>query len=162
MRAVTRLRKRAAVLVIAAVVALGATACLPDTGPPPADALQLSLFNALNHDRVANGLPAFTWSPKLAMSAGVHSGEMTRAGYMFHSDLNFLLSGSDWGGFWTLGENVIVGPGNMTSTDMVRIWMNSPPHRANILSWNFNTVGVGLWYSADGRLWATAIFGGHY
>lgn len=160
-RAVTRLKKRVAVLVMAAVVGLGATACMPDTGPPPVDPLQLSAFNAMNRARVYVGLPALTWSPRLVGSAGPHSNDMANANTLYHSDLNALIAGPDFQQFWTLGENVLVGPGRMTGEDVAAAWMKSAPHQANILSSNFNTVGVGWWYGPDGRLWVTAIYGGH-
>jgi uncharacterized protein YkwD len=159
---VTRLKKRSMVLVLAALVALGATACVPDTGPPPADPLANGMFNAMNRDRANYGLPPLTWSPRLGDTTGPHSYAMSQSNYLYHSNLGGLLSSPDYQNFWTLGENVLVGPGNMSADAMESVWMNSPGHRANILSWNFNTVGVGYWRGADGRVWATVIFGGHY
>ena len=38
-------------------------------------------------------------------------------------------------------------------------WMNSPDHRANILSPSFTSVGIGLAW-ANGQVWATEDFGG--
>lgn len=157
----TRLRKRAAVLVMAAVVALGATACLPDTGPPPTDPLQLGVLNQMNMSRVYVGLPPLTWSPRLSVDAGPHSAQMAQSGNLYHSDLNALINDPDHQNFWTLGENVLVGPGNMSPAAMEAAWMASPGHQANILSRNFNVAGIGFWYGPDGRLWATVIFGGH-
>ena len=83
----TRLKRRAAVLVMAAVVALGATACLPTTGADPTDPYVNMLFNAMNRDRAANGLPRLTWSPKLSVLAYDWSAEMSRSNWMRHQDL---------------------------------------------------------------------------
>jgi uncharacterized protein YkwD len=38
--------------------------------------------------------------------------------------------------------------------------MNSAGHRANILSPNYNVVGLAFFNGPDGRLWATVDFGG--
>ena len=37
-------------------------------------------------------------------------------------------------------------------------WMNSPGHRANILSGNVTQIGVGLAYAADGSPYWTMVF----
>jgi len=41
-----------------------------------------------------------------------------------------------------VGENIARGP--MTSSGIVNAWMDSAPHRANILNPNFNQMGVGI------------------
>jgi uncharacterized protein YkwD len=145
---------------MALIVGIGATACM-DVGPPPTDPWQSGILNAMNQDRINNGLPALSWSPRLAASAGPHSGDMANAGYIFHSDLNFLLNSPDFTHFWTLGENVIVGPPGSTPASFETAWMNSPGHRANILNPNFNVAGVGVWIGSDGRVYGTVLFGGH-
>ena len=161
MRRVIGGRKRLAIIVLAAAIAIVGTACLPDTGPPPtADPYQRMLFDAVNRDRAANGLPALTFSPKLSVLAGGHSCDMARSGSMYHSNLGATMASADFGAYWTLGENVlVVGPGTPIST-MESIWMNSAPHRANILSGNFNVVGMAFCNGPDGRIWATQEFGG--
>jgi uncharacterized protein YkwD len=46
---------------------------------------------------------------------------------------------------WGIGENIAAGPGEQgTPARMVDAWMNSPPHRANILSRSFEHIGVGM------------------
>jgi uncharacterized protein YkwD len=47
----------------------------------------------------------------------------------------------------------------MSGADMHNAWMNSPDHRANILSGAYSSVGIGLAY-ANGQVWATENFGG--
>ncbi len=55
-----------------------------------------------------------------------------------------------------LGENVGVGP---SVKNLYVAFMNSPPHRENILDRRFRTVGVGV-VSSGGRMWVTVIFRG--
>jgi uncharacterized protein YkwD len=46
---------------------------------------------------------------------------------------------------WGIGENIAAGKGWRGSpSNIVRAWMNSPSHRANILSRKFEHLGVGM------------------
>lgn len=46
---------------------------------------------------------------------------------------------------WTLGENISWATGRRsTPRATVRSWMNSPPHRANILAGQFSEIGIGI------------------
>jgi uncharacterized protein YkwD len=74
-----------------------------------------------------------------------------------HQDLNAILSGTS---FSTIGENILDGPGGMSVGQMEAAWMNSPPHRQNILSGAFSAAGVGIAYSSDGQIWVCVDFGG--
>jgi uncharacterized protein YkwD len=152
-------RPRAAMLVLAAVIGLTATACIPDTGPPPAhDPYQTPLFNVTNSDRANYGLAPLTFSPRLSVLAGGHSCDMAQTGDLFHDNLGALLSG-DYSNYSALGENILMGPPGMSPYDMEAAWMGSSSHRANILNPAYNVIGMNVCISADGRLWATVIFG---
>jgi uncharacterized protein YkwD len=158
---VTAYKRKVALLAVAAVIALGATACFPDTGAPPTDATKLSVLDAMNWDRGANGVGGLTWSPKLSVLAGVWAGHLAATnGGLVHQDLASLLGNGDFAEYHTMGENLLVGPGNMSAAQMESMWMNSPGHRANILSGAFNIVGVGRAWSLDGRIWVVVDFGG--
>ena len=50
-----------------------------------------------------------------------------------------------------VGENIAQGQANSTSA--VNTWMNSPPHRANILSRSWNRVGAAAYTSPEGRIY---------
>jgi uncharacterized protein YkwD len=154
-------KRRFAVLLAAALVAMAATACFPNTSPnPPADPVDNAVFQAMNANRVAAGVPAMQWSPKLANTAGKWSANESTVNSMYHQDLSALLYSSDYNGWSTLGENLLVGPGNMSATDMETAWMNSPAHRANIMNGSFDAVGVGHVWGPDGRIWVVVDFGG--
>jgi uncharacterized protein YkwD len=46
---------------------------------------------------------------------------------------------------WTVGENIAWGSGRLaTPRSIMRAWMNSPGHRANILNRRFREIGVGV------------------
>ena len=38
-------------------------------------------------------------------------------------------------------------------------WMNSTGHRVNLLARNLDVIGIGVYCSADGKMWATQQFG---
>jgi uncharacterized protein YkwD len=142
--------------------ALGLASCgfANTSSTPPGDSYTAALFNALNADREANGLSQLTWSPKLANAAGAWAHQMSNANTLYHQNLSALISSPDYDGYYTLGENILVGPGGMTPAQMEAAWMASAPHRANITSRSFNIMGIGYFRGPDGRIWAVQDFGG--
>jgi uncharacterized protein YkwD len=155
-------RKRVAIVVMAGVLGIGLTSCgfATTSSSGPSDPYAAGLFNALNYDRVTNGLPALTWSPKLSNQAGTWANHMADTDSLTHQDLSALIGSPDYAGFRTLGENILVGSGGMAPTQVQGTWMGSGGHRANVLSGAFNIVGIGYYRGPDGRLWVVQDFGG--
>ena len=108
----------------------------------------------VNKVRVRYDLPRLRLKKPLSRDAWHHSRRMARAGTLFHSrNLRSLVrpySASYW------GENLGVGP---RLRDIVRMWMRSAPHRANILNRHYRRSGVGV-VRAGGRFWVTMIYYG--
>src|SRR4051794_30520749 len=156
------LKGRVALVAVAAAIALGASACgfANVSTTPPADGVQNGVLQAMNSDRQANGIPGLRWSPKLANTAGAWAANESGVNSMYHQDLSSLLYSADYNGWYTLGENLMVGPGSMSVAQMEGAWMNSPAHRANILNGSFNAVGIGYVRGPDGRIWVVVDFGG--
>jgi uncharacterized protein YkwD len=156
------LGRRGAAVVVALLIALGLSSCgfANTSATPPADPYVNGLYQALNRDRAANGLPPLTWSPKLSNTAGCWADQMSRVGTLYHQNLGALIASPDYVGYYTMGENIIVGPGSMSAASVEGAWMASAPHRANILSRSFNIVGIGYVHGPDGRIWAVQEFGG--
>jgi len=161
MQLTTKVRKNTAILLAAAAIALATTACFPDSAPgQPSDSYAAGIFQAVNQDRANNGLPALGYSPKLTNQAGNWAWQMMHDNTLYHQNLSALLSSSDYSNYYTLGENIIVAPGNYTPAQLEAAWMASAPHRANILSSSFNVMGTGEVWGPDGRVWAVVDFGG--
>lgn len=154
--------RRAAAIATVAVLALGVAACAPgpSAGGGPSDPYVANLFQALNQDRAAAGLPALGYSPQLDGLANNWAVQMSNAGQLYHQNLGGILGSPDYSGYHTLGENILVGPGSMSASSMESSWMGSSPHRANILSGAYSIVGIGVHQGPDGRLWAVQDFGG--
>jgi uncharacterized protein YkwD len=158
----TFLKKKTAALVVAVLIALGLSACgLPNSsaGPPP-DPMTQQLYGALTWDRGTEGLPKLTWSPKLAYNAANWACQMAATGSLYHQNLGGLLASPDYVVFRTLGENILVGPGNMNGNSMEAAWRASPAHGANITNRAFTHVGIAYCRGGDGRLWAAQEFAG--
>src|SRR5205085_11439912 len=48
-------------------------------------------------------------------------------------------------GIWTIGENLAWGTGSAAAAGQIMTaWMNSPEHKANILTKEFKEIGIGI------------------
>lgn len=73
---------------------------------------------------------------------------------MFHQDLGVVLHKCDLS---RVGENVAAG--YSTGRAVVRAWMNSPGHRANLLEPGFRILGLAMRRSDSGTPYAVQVFG---
>lgn len=109
----------------------------------------------LNHQRRKHGLRALRLDRRLSRAARMHSAAMARHSFFSHDSPN----GSDFvdrirrSGYlrgarnWSVGENIAWGSGSRSAVrSIARAWMNSPGHRANILSRSFRAIGIGISY----------------
>ncbi|MGB2710512.1 MAG: CAP domain-containing protein, partial [Conexibacter sp.] len=114
---------------------------------------RLATLCLLNRVRSRAGLPPLRLNPKLSRVAGRHSRDMVRRGYFAHVSQNgaspfqrilrshYVPRNHSW---W-LGENIGWGTSTLAQpASLVRMWMHSPPHRANILSRRFREIGIGI------------------
>jgi uncharacterized protein YkwD len=133
-------------------------------GRSPAEA---RLLSAMNDARAANGLPALRLSAVLSRPARTHSAALTATQSLSHDGPNGepfwkrLVAAGYPRNHW-MGENLalVSGCGDATRL-MVRMWLQSPGHRANLLSKRFTVVGVGVASDADCAVTiATTDFGG--
>jgi uncharacterized protein YkwD len=114
----------------------------------------------VNAHRAAAGLRPVRISFAVHRAAELHARDQAAMGFMTHTGSD----GSDAGqrirrqGYtWSMwGENVAYGYG--TARAVVRAWMNSPGHRANILNRSFRHIGVGVQRGANGLLYWTLDF----
>ncbi len=137
--------------------------------PPWADAdrcFQSAAFAAwadevltiVNQHRALSGLAALTRDPHLELVAQAHARDMALQGYFAHDNL-YGMAYTDrldaverpayTVGSGINGENIYAGrqsPPDDTPAAAVAWWMNSPPHRANILNANVTHIGIGVYY----------------
>jgi uncharacterized protein YkwD len=105
-----------------------------------------------NQERAAAGLPALTKSQALHNAAVAHSRDMAEHDYFAHDSRSGgspkgRMASAGYGGAKSSGENIAYGT-RVTARQIVQMWMNDAPHRANILNRSFRNIGVG---AATGR-----------
>ncbi len=105
----------------------------------------------INNERTARGMVALTPDPKLAAAAKAFAASMVKERFFSHTgvDGSTLTSRVKKTGYmtgkWTVGENLAWGSGELaTPNAIVAAWMDSPGHRANILTPGFRHIGLAL------------------
>lgn len=102
------------------------------------------LVDETNQQRVDNNLPDLQVSPLLTAAAQDKANDMATKGYFAHTSPQGL---TPWYWFQQVGYNFDYAGENLAvnfsdSQDVTTAWMNSPEHRANILSVNFTQIGI--------------------
>jgi uncharacterized protein YkwD len=116
---------------------------------PRVDSKERAIVRAINRQRARHGLAKVRTSRRLARAADFHSWEMLRANYFAHESTNGGSFGARLRRFTrrnALGETLVWlrgGCGHGMAARVVHMWMNSPGHRAILLSSSFQRVGVG-------------------
>jgi uncharacterized protein YkwD len=121
-------------------------------------AAERQLFNAVNQERKAHGLPSLKPDAALATAARAHAQRMAEQGtisHQFPGEPNLLSRARAAGArFSWLAENVAEGP---NSTAIHQTFMKSPQHRANILDPDMDSAGIGI-AERNGQLYAVEDF----
>ena len=133
-----------------------ASACANASAVPSsvgASAAKRMTLCVLNQERAEHGLRPLRANARLERAARRHSSDMVVSNFFSHSSRNGAgsaarirragyLSGARG---WMVGENIGWGEASLASpASMVRMWMNSPGHRANILRGAFRDIGIGI------------------
>ncbi|MFB6825661.1 CAP domain-containing protein [Streptomyces virginiae] len=127
------------------------------TPRPPLDghsAEEAAVVELVNQERALAGCGPVRANPPLATLAGAFSLDMATRGFFSHEDPE---GNTPWdratkAGIAGLGgENIARGQGDAEA--VMKAWMNSPDHKANILNCEFRTLGVGVHVAAGGPWW---------
>lgn len=101
------------------------------------------LLRDLNRVRAAHGLAPLRYDPRLQRAARAHSHDMLMTQMFQHGAFGARMMEFDVRGTLT-GENLAWGNGTCgTATAIVRAWLASPEHRANLLRPAFTRIGIG-------------------
>jgi uncharacterized protein YkwD len=106
----------------------------------------------LNRERTSRGMKKLKSNKRLRKAAERYSKLMVKHRFFNHVSpggstmLDRLKRvGYLGGGAWQIGENIAWGEGSLgTPRRIVRSWMNSSGHRANILNRSFREIGIGI------------------
>ncbi|KAF0219460.1 MAG: allergen V5/Tpx-1-like [Geobacteraceae bacterium] len=126
--------------------------------------LEQGIFEGINRVRQTNGLNPLKQSADLQKLARAQSRDMAENGYMGHvdsrgRDLKARLKDAKITGWREIGENVARAFGyERIDEEMVKGWLRSKTHRANIMSREFDSTGVGVVKGSDGYFYAAQIF----
>ena len=125
---------------------------------PKAENAGQELFQAINRERAANGLPPLKWDEALANAARQHAEAMAAQRSISHGfagELSLPSRATRAGArFSWLSENVAAGPNAEYISEQ---WMESPNHRANLLDADMDTIGAGA-VERNGVVFAVADF----
>jgi uncharacterized protein YkwD len=158
-------RRPMLVLVLLVVFGTPAAAASPPLISPPPVPLPLlpgatqahamlsgSVVAELNRVRAVRGLRPLRSTSALAASARRHSTQMGQRGFFDHDSadgtpfwrrIERFYAGRGFSR-WEVGENIFwQSPTTIAAISVVRSWLASPGHRANILSRQWRDVGVG-------------------
>ena len=112
---------------------------------PSSNGAERSLFDALNHERRAQSLPALRWNEALADAAQRHAQEMARQESVSHTlpgEASLASRATKAGAHFSwISENIVQ---SSTAAGAHEQFMKSPNHRANILDGDMDSVGIGI------------------
>lgn len=113
-----------------------------------------NVLTLVNVVRKRAGLPRLSCDERLRVAARNHSRDMAARAFCAHVNPDGVTPAermSAAGHPSPGGENVAQGQSNPHA--VMTAWMDSPPHRANILNAEFKTLGVGVELGGTGPYW---------
>ena len=117
------------------------------------------MIKLVNFERTSRGFNALTYDPKLMEVGRKHSADMFKRGYFSHysPEGKSVADRAEKGGinYLVIGENLAYAPNLDLAHNGL---MNSPGHRANILSADFNKIGIGILDGGVYGLMITQVF----
>ena len=111
--------------------------------------LERGVLAQINELRRSHGLRALRANAGLAAAASAHSTAMARRGFFAHESAD----GTEFWrrisryyprrrSSWSVGENLLWSSPSIDAAGSLRMWLNSPPHRKNLLSPQWREVGL--------------------
>jgi uncharacterized protein YkwD len=144
------MRRAAGIVVVLAVLLTSPAGAIAQRRTGAMQQLQTGVLTELNTIRHEHGLVPLRPSSSLSAAARQHSVEMALRGYFSHTSANgttfdkriarFYPMGRY--GFWSVGENLLWSSPDVDPVGALRMWMNSPEHKANILNAKWRQIGV--------------------
>lgn len=142
---------------VSALAAIVAVLLLPtagsagrNSGVKRVSTLDAAIVAQVNAFRASRGLATLRVSPSLNAAARVHSTQMARLGYFSHNSANGSSFSSRIATYypsrgyrsWTVGENLLWASPDVGAARALRLWLASPPHRANLLDPHWREIGL--------------------
>jgi uncharacterized protein YkwD len=154
-------------LLLALSGAVAGTVRASDATPTTTERLQAldgKILTRLNATRAAHGLRPLAVSDGLENAAVAHSRDLIQAGVFQHDSpdgtpfaqrLKHFYSAAGYAR-WMAGENILYNTADIDAVTAIQAWLNSPPHRHNMLNPAWREVGIGSVHASS----AGGTFGG--
>ena len=125
------------------------------------DALESGAMELLNAERESAGLSTLTCDLDVLDVARSHSQDISDRNFFDHKNPDGeqpwdRLDRGGVGGWRGVGENIAAG--QRTPSEVHTAWMNSPGHRANILTPEYTHAAIGIFETSDGTILWTQVF----
>jgi hypothetical protein len=131
--------------IIASLLILSSGLTAPVRAQSPRGTPEQILFDAANRDRLARRIPPLRWDNSLATGARQHAQRMAQQNTLSHQlpgEEDFKARALRAGArFSSLAENIAEGP---DAPGIHMQWMNSPPHRENLLDPKLDSIGIAV------------------
>ncbi|MDP4087322.1 MAG: SafA/ExsA family spore coat assembly protein [Bacillota bacterium] len=122
--------------------------------------IENQVIQLTNQQRAKNGLKALTPNWELSRVARYKAMDMRDKNYFSHTSPTygspFTMMKNFGIAYRAAGENIAAG--QSTPQEVVNSWMNSPGHRANILSTTYTQIGVGYAQGGSYRYYWSQMF----
>ena len=120
----------------------------------PESAYIAEVVRLVNAERAKEGLTALNSDSLVQSAAQVRAKEIANKFSHTRPDGRNCFTALSEAGvkYLNAGENIAYG--QKTPAEVVKAWMNSPGHRANIMNANFTTIGVGCYKSGNTYYWS--------
>ena len=122
------------------LLVLSSAAPAAQASSPRMNAGERAIVRAINRARASHGVRALRSHRRLARAADSHTRSMLRADYFAHGA--FASRVRRYVRSRRVGETIAMTT-RCSARRVVRMWMNSAPHRAVLLSRGFRSVGIG-------------------
>ncbi|NCA67069.1 MAG: SafA/ExsA family spore coat assembly protein [Clostridia bacterium] len=140
------------------LIYVGQKIAIPEASP--LKTIEDEIFRLVNVQRVNNGLQPLKNNWQAARVARIKSQDMIDRNYFSHTSPTygspFKMMEAYGLRFSSAAENIAYG--QRSAAEVMNSWMNSPGHRANILSRNITEIGVGVAKKANGTMYFTQMF----
>jgi uncharacterized protein YkwD len=137
------------------VLAVAAVAASPTSARQQApnnlaarNALESGVLGQINTLRRQHGLAPLRLNVRLRAAADAHSASMASRGFFAHESAD---GTSFWqrvqhfyprSRYWSVGENLLWSSPDVDAAGALRMWLNSPPHRKNLLTARWREIGL--------------------
>ncbi len=101
-------------------------------------AIEQNILDCTNAERARYGLPAYVVDANLMATARQHCAWMATYRQLVHANIG-------------VAENIAMG--QPSGPEVLRAWMNSSGHRANILNGGHRRIGVAAYRTAEGTIY---------